>query len=135
MFFDDSNDVDIDIADSLSETLVEVLGELFSSKKADLDEVAEKSSAEIDKLIIKELREGKEFIAGRFKLVYVDDSNFKFAFETYFKPPHRNDYFCLDGASDLIPMRKLQELARNELKIRREVVYDIDPPTVTGAEG
>ncbi len=128
MFFEDD---DFDIVDTLIEAVTAAVEEMPTAKKLTLDEFAEKASTELDKLIIDKIRQGNAFIAGRFKLVFVDDANFKFAFEIYFQPPRRNDYLCLKKESGSITMRRLQSEAFNELKQSGEIVYTINQPDLT----
>lgn len=108
--------------------VVDFVEKLFSDKKLDLDEFAKSSSKEIDKIILKKIKEGNEFIAGRFKLMFIDDKNFCFSFDVYLKHPTKSDYTRLNGASKPISVTRLQDEAYAELKRLKEISYEIEEP-------
>ena len=108
--------------------VVDFVENLFSRKKLNLDEFAKSSSKEIDKIILKKITEGNEFIAGRFKLMFIDDKNFCFSFDVYLKHPTKDDYTRLNGASKPISVTRLQDEAYEELKRLKEISYEIDEP-------
>ena len=101
---------------------------LFKKPEVSLDEFASKSSKEIDKIILKKMKEGNEFIAGRFKLMFLNDLNFCFSFDIYLKNPNDKDYMRINGSSKVISMERLQVDARAELKQKKEIAYEIEEP-------
>ena len=113
---------------ALIDSAVSFIENLFKTKARTLDEFAKSSSAEIDKIILKKMSEGNEFIAGRFKIFFVDDAAFKFSFEVYLNSPKEKDYIHLTGTSKAISMSCLQESAQAELKAETEISYEIEEP-------
>ena len=132
MTLKNTNDrAETNLANSISDLIdsaVSFIENLFKTKARTLDEFAKSSSAEIDKIILKKMSEGNEFIAGRFKIFFVDDANFKFSFEVYFNAPKEKDYVHLTGTSKPISMLCLQESAQTELKAEKEISYEIEEP-------
>ena len=114
--------------DQFIDNVVDFVEGLFRQKKVDLDEFASKSSGEIDKIILSKMQEGSEFVAGRFKLIYISDISFKFSFEFYLKNPNEKDYLNFNGESKFIPMTRLQDKAREDLKLKKEIIYEIEEP-------
>lgn len=112
--------------DNLVDGLLNFVEELFAAKKVSLDEFASKSSSEIDKIILKKVGEGHEFIAGRFKLNYLNEENFNFSFEIYMKSPQ--EYTKINGVSKLIPVRRLTPDALQELQQKKCVTYEVEEP-------
>lgn len=119
---------DKDKVDAFADSIVNFVEDLFKAQKISLDEFAAKSSKEIDKIIIKKTKDGSEFIAGRFSLVFVNAVNFKFAFEFYIKNPAEKDYTKVYGESKPISTSRLKEDALTELMKSKEVAYEIDEP-------
>lgn len=117
-----------DKVDAFANSIVNFVEDLFKAQKISLDEFAAKSSKEIDKIIIKKTKDGSEFIAGRFSLVFVSAVNFKFAFEFYIKNPAEKDYTKVYGESKPISTSRLKEDALTELMKAKEVAYEIDEP-------
>ena len=100
-----------DKADVFADSIVNFVEDLFKAQKVSLDEFAAKSSKEIDKIIIKKTKDGSEFIAGRFSLVFVSA-----------------DYTKVYGESKPISTSRLKEDALTELMQSKEVAYEIDEP-------
>ena len=117
-----------DKADVFADSIVNFVEDLFKAQKVSLDEFAAKSSKEIDKIIIKKTKDGSEFIAGRFSLIFVSAVNFKFAFEFYIKSPAEKDYTKVYGESKPISTSRLKEDSLTELMTSKEVAYEIDEP-------
>lgn len=114
--------------DKLVGDIVTFVENLFAQKKLTLDEFAHKSSKEIDRIILKKMNEGNEFIAGRFKLNYLNDTTFNFSFDIYLKNPKEPDYMKINGNSKVIDMARLQPEAFQELKLNKEVAFEIEEP-------
>ena len=132
MFWDDP---DGEVFDSIVDVINEVMGvigDMPEGKQVDLEGFVEKSSGAVDRLIIEKIRQGNEFVAGRFNLVCIDDGHFKFTIEMYFRDPHQNDYIHLEGESRAIPMKILKENAREELKLRQMIAYEVNAPILPG---
>lgn len=119
-----------DKIDAFSDKVIDFVENLFKAQQISLDEFAAKSSKEIDKIIIKKMKEqeGNEFIAGRFSLLFVDAINFKFELEFYIKSPGAKDYTKVYGASKPISTGRLTNDALTELMKAQKVSYEIDEP-------
>ena len=114
--------------DDFVDDVLSFVERLFSSQKLTLDEFAAKSGDEIDKIILNKLKQGHEFAVGRFKLVYVSEYTFKFAFEVFLKDPKQKDYVEMKGESKPISLTRLQPSAFEELRDKKEITYEIDEP-------
>ena len=130
------DDLELDIASTIVESVFDAFDATPGGERLDLNGFAEKCSGALDQIIIKKMRQGNEFVAGRFKLMYVDDKKFKFGIDIYFRDPRRNDprrgkYVRLNGDSKLIPKRILTPEAHEELKLKREIIYDINAPVLS----
>lgn len=112
----------------LIDSTVSFIENLFKTQERTLDEFAKSSSEEIDKIVLKKMSEGNEFIAGRFKIFFVDNDTFKFSFEVYLNSPKEKDYVHLTGTSKSISMSRLQESAKAELMAEKEISYEIEEP-------
>ena len=130
MFWDDDNGEAFDAIAELIQEVMGIIGDMPEREELDFEGFAEKSSGAIDRLIIDKMQQGNKFVAGRFNIVYVDDDHFKFTIEIYFHDPRQNDYIRLDGASGLISMRKLKADAREVLKRRRTIAYEVNAPVL-----
>lgn len=130
MFWDGPEDLILDGIGTAVGEVLRVLGEMPEGKQLDFEGFAEKSSDAIDRLIIEKLQQGKEFVAGRFNLVCIDDEHFKFTIEMYFRDPSQPDYIRLDGESKPINMSILKPNARDILKLEREIKYDVNAPVL-----
>lgn len=114
--------------DKLVGDIVNFVENLFAKKQLTVDEFASSSSKEIDRIILKKMNEGNEFVAGRFKLNYLDDETFNFSFDIYLKNPKEKDYMRINGNSKIISMTRLKPEAFQELKLKKEIAFEIEEP-------
>ena len=115
--------------DEIAQGILNFISSLLN-KQITLDELAGKSSAEIDNVVLQEIAKGNSFVAGKFTIKRLNDTAFKYSFEVYFKKPN-GEWQELSGESHSMPMNYLQEADREELKSVGEIDYEIDPPNLT----
>lgn len=118
----------VGVFDKLVGDIVNFVENLFAKKQLTVDEFASSSSKEIDRIILKKMNEGNEFIAGRFKLNYLNDETFNFSFDIYLKHPKATDYMRINGNSKIISMTRLKPEAFQELKLKKEIAFEIEEP-------
>ena len=106
--------------------ITDFMNSLFDAEMT-IDEFAAKSSDEIDKVILREIDKGNTFSAGRFHIQWHDENHFKFFFEIYMKN-QEGQFLEISGDSKAIPLRRLCEQDREELRNKKDIVFDIDEP-------
>ena len=119
----------VNAVDDFVDGFLEFVEDIFKAQRISLDDFAFRSSKELDKIILKKMKGGAEFIAGRFSLVYVSVTHFKFSFEFYVKNPNEKDYTKVFGDSRPISTNHLKEDALEELSQKKEIAYEIDEPS------
>ena len=122
-----------DTIDEIAQGLLNFISSLLN-KQMTLDELAGKSSAEIDNVVLQEIAKGNSFVAGKFTIKRLNDTAFKYSFEVYFKTPG-GEWQELSGESHSMPMNYLQEADREELKNVGKIDYEIDPPDAAASSG
>ena len=124
-----NEDIDVKtIIDNLVNDLVSFIGGLFR-KQETIDEFVKKFSDKTDKIIIEESEKGNVYGAGRFFIKWKDDISFRYSFELYFKTKE-GQFQKVAGDKESVPIKFLKEESRNELREKKEIVYDIESPNM-----
>ena len=118
----------VGVFDKLISDIVNFVENLFAKKQLTVDEFASSSSKEIDRIILKKMIDGNEFVAGRFQLNYLNDETFNFSFDIYLKNPKVSDYMRINGNSKIISMTRLTPEAFQELKLKKKIAFEIEEP-------
>lgn len=93
-----------------------------------LDEIAKVYNDELDKMIIAEVNStGKTYVGGAFYIRYIDDTSFGMSVEMYFQN-EKKEWSKKANESKPQSVKFLNLEARNELREKQEVKYEIDPP-------
>ena len=87
-----TTDAAVTAFDNFVDSIVNFVENLFRSNGRSLEDFARSTSDEIDRIILNKLKGGNEFGAGLFKLIYINESSFKFSFEVYLKTPKAKEY-------------------------------------------
>ncbi len=116
------------IIDNLVNDLISFIGGLFR-KQETIDDFVNKFSNKTDKIIVEESKKGNVYGAGRFYIKWKDDNYFRYSFELYFKTKN-GDFQKVAGDKESVPIKFLNKDARNELREKKEIVYDIESPNI-----
>jgi hypothetical protein len=119
--------VDILDINDLSNVLSKELDKLLP--KMDLDEIKNIYTASLDKIIIRYEKEtNNRFISGEFKVLYLDNSSYEVAYDLYFQNQNEKWIRMSSKSNPLSCERKLKPEAIAELREKKTIVYEINPP-------
>ncbi len=114
-----------DLPNVLSQKLDKVL-----IPKMDLDEIKNIYTAPLDKIIIRHEKEtNNHFISGEFKVTYLDEKYYEVAYDLYFQNPNEKWIKMSSKSKPINIERKLKPEAIAELREKKNIVYEINPPS------
>ena len=97
------------------------------SPNMELDELAEIYSKKLDSIIRDEQAKNLSYVGGTFKISYADEKFFNLSFELYFQD-RDGDYVKKGAKSKPQSTEYLNEKALEELRGKKEIIYEIDEP-------
>ena len=96
--------------------------------KRDLEQITQMCSDKVDTLILsEEQRQQSKYIGGQFTISYINEVAFDLKIELYFKNT-KNDWIQVKSKSQPRDMKYLTSRAISELRTKKSVVFEIDPP-------
>lgn len=96
--------------------------------KRDLEQIAQMCSDKVDTLILsEEQRHQSKYVGGQFIISYINEAAFDLKIELYFKNA-KNDWIQVKSKSQPRDMKYLTSKAILELRTKKTVVFEIDPP-------
>ena len=98
--------------------------------KMGLEELAQVYSEPLDNLILKEMKNGLKYVGGSFDVKYLKDTVFETSYELYFQN-EKNEWIKKEAKSKPQPIEYLKVEAAKELKEKKKVSFEIDPPKET----
>ena len=113
-----------------TEDIINDMAEMFGNivlPQISLDEFAHRASDAIDSKILPVIRDGNEFIDGRYKLTLLDKNKFRSSFEIYFRQPS-GEFMEMSGESRVFSLSRLKEDGQEELLAKKEISYEIHEP-------
>lgn len=117
-------------------SLVELINLAFKNLKEilrqnmSLDELVDKYSPRLDEIIIKHVKQGHSYSAGKFTVAIIGLSKFKLSFDLYFRDKDGKWFNRKNESPDMLLDEYLSEEAIKELQDAKEKVYDIDAPSI-----
>ena len=115
------------------EMVVETVKDFFKNLlKPDmtLDTIAEVASPRLDEIIIKHVKQGYSYSAGKFTVAIIGLSKFKLSFDLYFRDKDGKWFNRKNESPDMLLDEYLSEEAIKELQDAKEKVYDVDAPPI-----
>lgn len=107
--------------------VVDTFLSVIISQNMELDELAKIYSAKLDGIIHNEQAKGLKYVGGTFKISYTDENFFNLSFELYFQDEN-DEWVKKDAKSKPQKTEYLNDNALAELRVQKEIVYEIDEP-------
>lgn len=105
---------------------MDLIKDLFSEEPKTLNEVAKLYSKVTDEIINKTVEDGYNYAGGKFKINYLDEGEFSVGIYLYFQDSKEN--WIQKENKDIITTDELTSESYEELKEKKEIVYDVEEP-------
>lgn len=93
-----------------------------------LDKLAKRYSLRVDEMILKAEREERlRYVGGQLIISFRSETGFAIAIDLYFQN-QKKEWVRMQSASGELNMRYLNEEARQELRTKKKVAFEIDEP-------
>lgn len=108
----------------------DALLDLPLKKRLSFEDITKMFSKDVDEIILSKAHEGKKFFSGKFRINEVNGTSFKASFETYFIVSGEEDCEIVKSEGEAIPLSRLKSEAMLQLKVKKELVFDITAPKI-----
>ena len=105
-----------------------IFNNLPAKRRLSFEDITKMFSDDVDKIILQNEREGKQFFSGKLLIREMKEENFRVSFEMYFIIPDEEDCEVVKSEGGLIPMSRLKSEAILQLKANKELVFEITAP-------